>query len=81
LVKSRRLVLVGLLLLQRRPAQASYHGARELALMKPTAILVNTSRGGAVVEEAVAEALDAGRLAGAALDVFQQEPIDMFPPL
>jgi D-3-phosphoglycerate dehydrogenase len=56
-------------------------GARELALMKPTAILINTSRGGAVVEDALAEALDAGRLAGAALDVFQQEPIDMANPL
>jgi len=56
-------------------------GPRELALMKPSAILVNTSRGGAVVEEALAEAIDAGRLAGAALDVFQQEPIDMSNPL
>ncbi len=56
-------------------------GARELALMKPTAILVNTSRGGAVVEADLAEAIDAGRLAGAALDVFQQEPIDMSNPL
>jgi phosphoglycerate dehydrogenase-like enzyme len=56
-------------------------GARELALMKSSAILVNTSRGGAIVEEALAEALDAGRLAGAALDVFQQEPIDMRNPL
>jgi phosphoglycerate dehydrogenase-like enzyme len=56
-------------------------GPRELSLMKPTAILVNTSRGGAVVEEALASAIDAGRLAGAALDVFQQEPINMDNPL
>jgi phosphoglycerate dehydrogenase-like enzyme len=56
-------------------------GARELALMKPSAILINTSRGGAVVEDALAEAINADRLAGAALDVFQQEPINMDNPL
>jgi phosphoglycerate dehydrogenase-like enzyme len=56
-------------------------GARELALMKPSAVLVNTSRGGAVVEEAVADALNSGRLAAAALDVFQLEPINMDNPL
>jgi D-3-phosphoglycerate dehydrogenase len=56
-------------------------GARELALMKSSAILVNTSRGGAIVEEALADALNTGRLAGAALDVFQQEPINMDNPL
>jgi phosphoglycerate dehydrogenase-like enzyme len=55
--------------------------ARELALMKPTAMLVNTSRGGAIVEEALAKAIDTGRLAGAALDVFQREPINMDKPL
>jgi D-3-phosphoglycerate dehydrogenase len=56
-------------------------GARELALMKPGAFVVNTSRGGAIVEAALAEAIDAGRLAGVALDVFQQEPLNMDNPL
>jgi D-3-phosphoglycerate dehydrogenase len=56
-------------------------GASQLALMKPSAMLVNTSRGGAIVEEALADAINAGRLAGAALDVFQQEPINMDNPL
>jgi phosphoglycerate dehydrogenase-like enzyme len=56
-------------------------GARELALMKPSAMLVNTSRGGAIVEDALAEAIDSGHIAAAALDVFQQEPINMDNPL
>jgi phosphoglycerate dehydrogenase-like enzyme len=56
-------------------------GARELALMKPSALLINTSRGGAVVEAALADAINAGRIRGAALDVFHQEPIDMQNPL
>ena len=56
-------------------------GARKLALMKPSAVLVNTSRGGAIVEEALVAALTSGQLAAAALDVFQQEPIDMQNPL
>jgi phosphoglycerate dehydrogenase-like enzyme len=55
-------------------------GAPELALMKPTARLVNTSRGPIVYEPALIEALDARRIAGAAVDVFDQEPLPADDP-
>lgn len=55
--------------------------ARALALMKPDAILVNCARGGVVVEADLAEALRAGRLRGAGVDVFAAEPIAPDNPL
>jgi D-3-phosphoglycerate dehydrogenase len=51
--------------------------AARIGAMRPGSFLVNTSRGGLVVLEAVLDALRTGHLAGAALDVFEQEPLDM----
>jgi glyoxylate reductase len=56
------------------PDTRHYIGAKELALMKRTAILVNASRGPIVDEKALVRALKARRIAGAGLDVYEQEP-------
>jgi len=56
-------------------------GAREFALMKPTAYIISTARGGIISERDLAQALDAGQLAGAGLDVWEQEPVSPDNPL
>jgi phosphoglycerate dehydrogenase-like enzyme len=55
--------------------------ARHISLMKPTACFVNTARGQLVDEQALFDALSAGRIRGAALDVFQTEPLPVNHPL
>lgn len=56
-------------------------GAGELALMKPSAIIINMGRGGIVDEKALADAIDRGSIGGAALDVFEKEPVPEDNPL
>ena len=57
------------------PATRNSIDAKLLAAMKPSSFLINLARGGVVDEPALVEALKAGRIAGAALDVFTQEPL------
>jgi phosphoglycerate dehydrogenase-like enzyme len=56
-------------------------GVEQLALMKPTATFINTARGACVDEIALVHALQEGKIAGAALDVFEHEPLDPDSPL
>ena len=63
------------------PATTHLIGARELALMKPTAVLVNASRGPVVDQRALYEALSTGVIGGAGLDVFETEPLPLSEPL
>ena len=67
--------------LPRLPETENMIGAAEFAAMKPGALLVNTSRGGIVDERALADALRAGRIGGAGLDVFDEEPPPKDHPL
>jgi phosphoglycerate dehydrogenase-like enzyme len=56
-------------------------GAAEIARMRPSAIVINTSRGGLIDEEALAAAIREGRIAGAGLDAFAEEPLPATSPL
>jgi D-3-phosphoglycerate dehydrogenase len=69
--------------LHARLTQESHHliGRKELALMKPTAVLINTARSGLVDEPALIEALSRRQIMGAALDVFETEPLSPASPL
>lgn len=57
-----------------RPGEKSLITAKEISLMKKNALIVNTSRGGVVEEKALVEAIKNGRIAGAAVDVYDKEP-------
>jgi phosphoglycerate dehydrogenase-like enzyme len=63
------------------PSTRHLIGPRELALMRPEAVLINTSRGPVIDEPALLRALQTGQIRGAALDVFEREPPDAANPL
>lgn len=63
------------------PSTNGLIGSEELALMKPSAIILNMARGGIIDEAALASALDNGVIAGAAVDVFTSEPAPLSNPL
>jgi D-3-phosphoglycerate dehydrogenase len=63
------------------PETTKLIGREQLALMKPTAILVNTARGAVVDESALLEALEQKRIAAAGLDVFEAEPLPLGHPV
>ncbi|MBD2104851.1 phosphoglycerate dehydrogenase [Leptolyngbya sp. FACHB-261] len=67
--------------LPRTPETSHLINARTLSLMKPTARIVNCARGGIIDEQALYETLKAGKIAGAALDVFENEPLAADSPL
>ena len=68
-------------MVDQRPETVGMLGAAELAMMKPDACLVNAARGAVVDEAALAHALSAGAIAGAALDAFAAEPLSADSPL
>lgn len=63
------------------PQTRGFIGVRELALMKPSAILINTGRGALIDREALYDALSNQRIAGAGLDVFHEEPLKPDDPV
>jgi D-3-phosphoglycerate dehydrogenase len=63
------------------PTSLHLMGDAEFRLMKPSAVLINTARGPIVDEHALVQSLQAGRIAGAALDVFEVEPLPAGSPL
>jgi glycerate dehydrogenase len=61
------------------PTTKGLIGEKELAMMKPTSIIINVARGGIIDEEALANALNNKTIAGAGLDVFSREPLHASP--
>ena len=79
--RSRASSISSVVLTPLTPETRNIVGAKLLAAMKPTAFLINVARGGVVDEPALIKALESGQIAGAALDVFAQEPLPPDNPL